>query len=240
MINNKGFTLVELLVVICITTIIVGLLFPVFCQAKEKGRVVSCQNNLRQIGLSISMYCQDFDGCLPWVSMGSRYHQVSVVNRGWFWTLLDGPPYHFLNESLDPYIKNKTTWFCPSQPENDIIVNDPFAMMTFTENSGTYFYNYRTPQKSGSSVNADEIIDKPAIILAGSSIDALAQPAQISLVWDLRHWGSQNNLGVSPPHNSGLNVLFADGHVKWRSLAGLTGAIANSNYWRYRSWEGLY
>ena len=48
--GRRGFTLVELLVVIAIVAILAAILFPVFAQAREKGRQATCLHHLRQIG----------------------------------------------------------------------------------------------------------------------------------------------------------------------------------------------
>jgi prepilin-type N-terminal cleavage/methylation domain-containing protein len=62
---RKGFTLIELLVVIAIIAILAAILFPVFAQAREKARQTGCLSNVKQIGLGIQMYVQDFDEYVP-------------------------------------------------------------------------------------------------------------------------------------------------------------------------------
>lgn len=63
--KEKGFTLIELLVVIAIIAILAAILFPVFARAREKARQSSCLSNVKQIGLAILMYVQDYDERLP-------------------------------------------------------------------------------------------------------------------------------------------------------------------------------
>src|SRR5262245_17847067 len=63
--KHRGFTLIELLVVIAIIAILAAILFPVFAQAREKARAISCLSNQKQIGLGLAMYVQDFDECFP-------------------------------------------------------------------------------------------------------------------------------------------------------------------------------
>src|SRR5689334_23678413 len=60
-----GFTLIELLVVIAIIAILAAILFPVFAQAREKARTISCLNNAKQMGTALMMYHQDYDEILP-------------------------------------------------------------------------------------------------------------------------------------------------------------------------------
>ena len=59
---RKGFSLVELLVVIVIIAVLAAILFPVLAQAREKSRQVSCVNNQRQIYMTEQIYAQDKSG----------------------------------------------------------------------------------------------------------------------------------------------------------------------------------
>jgi prepilin-type N-terminal cleavage/methylation domain-containing protein len=79
---KPGFTLIELLVVIAIIAILAAILFPVFAQAREKARAISCISNVKQIGLAALMYTEDYDEVL--VPAGNRYpHPVSNWEKCW-------------------------------------------------------------------------------------------------------------------------------------------------------------
>src|SRR5689334_23845986 len=62
---DKAFTLIELLVVIAIIAILAAILFPVFAQAREKARSISCLSNGNQLGKAVIMYVQDYDETYP-------------------------------------------------------------------------------------------------------------------------------------------------------------------------------
>jgi prepilin-type N-terminal cleavage/methylation domain-containing protein/prepilin-type processing-associated H-X9-DG protein len=61
----RGFTLIELIVVIAIIAILAAILFPVFAKAREKARQTACLNNQKQIATGVLMYAQDHDEILP-------------------------------------------------------------------------------------------------------------------------------------------------------------------------------
>ena len=73
--RQQGFTLIELLVVIAIIAILAAILFPVFAQAREKARSISCLSNCKQMGTAATMYSQDYDETLPsWTHYWVAYY----------------------------------------------------------------------------------------------------------------------------------------------------------------------
>src|SRR5450755_1930358 len=66
---RPGFTLIELLVVVAIIALLAAILFPVFARARENARRTSCSSNLKQLGLGVLMYAQDYDEYYPYCVM---------------------------------------------------------------------------------------------------------------------------------------------------------------------------
>jgi prepilin-type N-terminal cleavage/methylation domain-containing protein/prepilin-type processing-associated H-X9-DG protein len=107
---GKGFTLIELLVTIAIIAILAAILFPVFARARENARRSSCMSNLKQIGLAVMQYTQDYDEHLP-----NRFNSFPV---GYAYTLPNGGTTSstaiLWYMQIYPYIKNYQVYNCPS------------------------------------------------------------------------------------------------------------------------------
>ena len=99
-VGRQGFTLIELLVVIAIIAILAAILFPVFARARENARKSNCQSNLKQIGLALRSYSQDYDERYPCYRF---FDNIPEVTYSWRIALL-------------PYVKNRGIFVCPSAP----------------------------------------------------------------------------------------------------------------------------
>jgi len=108
----KAFTLIELLVVIAIIALLAAILFPVFARARENARRTSCISNLKQIGLGVMQYLQDYDETYP-----LREYNVPLGVPG-----PDGEVLYdtasvgiiFWTQLLHPYTKSHQVYYCPS------------------------------------------------------------------------------------------------------------------------------
>ncbi|MBC8137339.1 MAG: DUF1559 domain-containing protein [Fibrella sp.] len=108
--RSSGFTLIELLVVIAIIAILAAILFPVFAQAREKARQISCLSNLKQLGIATMTYTQDYDETYPGTVVS-----WSLDNQGWgpWWAALQ--PYVKTNS----YTESGTVLSCASRTRGD-------------------------------------------------------------------------------------------------------------------------
>jgi prepilin-type N-terminal cleavage/methylation domain-containing protein/prepilin-type processing-associated H-X9-DG protein len=199
--QRAGFTLIEILVVIAIIAILAAILFPVFGQAREKARSISCLSNLKQLGTAALMYTQDYDEmylphCLRNLSDFSQ-----TPSAYWF-------------EIVKPYVKNEQVLICPSHRGatggHGYVGSYGYICDGFTLDPSDTNYTGLTFGGLGSL----ESIHFPSeFIMLGESEKATCR------VCPLYHTHAMPAAPpvwpVQPRHQGGSNYLFYDGHAKW-------------------------
>jgi prepilin-type N-terminal cleavage/methylation domain-containing protein/prepilin-type processing-associated H-X9-DG protein len=220
---RHGFTLIELLVVIAIIAILAAILFPVFAQAREKARAISCLSNLKQMSLGISMYVSD----------NEMYPVYSYSTENVRWHTI-----------LQPYVKNEQVFVCPSSG---------FARFHFRNMGYGYNHQYlaRSVSRGGSGSTHESQIEYPADTIAiadsfgtggwsqnaqpwsdavnecdrlgnhGYTIDPPLLPpgsswgTSCSVSNPFPNYPGAGHTRIATRHNGGANVAFCDGHAKW-------------------------
>lgn len=219
--RSKGFTLIELLVVIAIISILAAILFPVFARARENARRASCISNLKQMGLAVMMYTQDYDERYP-EHLNARL-TTQTPPDGYPW---DSTGYWYWPQILYPYHKSTAIYFCPSSPDMRYYNGKP------APTTGSYGANTMMLQQSGSfvkSVGIAEVALPSEIYMLMDSSAYRTEPSKVITPEGGQGYlpgsgdaGGTYGLSASPPrdwqsgrHFGGVNVAFADGHVKW-------------------------
>lgn len=215
----SGFTLIELLVVIAIIAILAAILFPVFAQAREKARAVSCLSNMRQLGTAFVMYLQDYDE-----KVLSRYQacpSTGPTNSSQkLWT-----------DTIQPYVKNQRIFIC-SSASNSFYCDqwtqwDASIAPTNTRGHLSVGYNQTISGWYYPTSACGEMIlpSLPEIVVPAKNV-MFADSVSGTIAGGYRGY-LFGNTGLNVPytatsagsmgarHNEGTNLTFFDGHAKW-------------------------
>jgi prepilin-type N-terminal cleavage/methylation domain-containing protein/prepilin-type processing-associated H-X9-DG protein len=140
---HGAFTLIELLVVVAIIAMLAAILFPVFAQAREKARQTSCLSNVKQMGLGLMMYAQDYDEYIP----RNAFADPPRVLEGAHFVDCSTPRWM---DVIQPYIKNTQINNCPSDPFTGI--NGTLATGAAHTLAGNLRYVFQPYSPDGSQV----------------------------------------------------------------------------------------
>jgi prepilin-type N-terminal cleavage/methylation domain-containing protein/prepilin-type processing-associated H-X9-DG protein len=223
--RRKGFSLMELMVVVSLFTILAAILFPILAQATEKGRQSQCLSNVRQIGQALLTYAQDYDETLPpsRQATGSSWPCIGTMIPGSQW-----------NKVILPYVKSEAIFSCPSDPTRG---RSPFRPRSYdavagppTLRWGCAYLNGLMGQGWGARLA--EIAAPTSMALAYERIDGATVEDVTSVHASLAEdWCAVGPLGVAyprksqwfthggpahdGPHGGGGNVVCCDGHARW-------------------------
>ena len=211
--TRAGFTLIELLVVIAIIAILAAILFPVFANAKERGRMAKCTSNVKNLATAFRLYADDNGGRLP---CAFTFWTVPAGGADWCGSVATGSPTVNLERSaIWRYSgKSKRIFTCPT---DDFIA--PTLVTPVTRN---YPLCYSMNWTLGAEPSVAQCAGRVRV-----AIDTVRFPTRVLL---LIHEGRQNIddgcffWGVgdtevrnkpSKIHYSGTTASYLDGHAKW-------------------------
>jgi len=202
--NRKAFTLIEFLVVIAIIAILAAILFPVFARARENARRSSCLSNLKQIGLGMMQYVQDYDEMYP-----NAYYTDAAGTTFW-WTM------------LQPYVKSSQVFTCPSSPFKDTATpvngnyganrqivplpgTPPLKMPSLQSTANIYMimdWGTYHALRNRANISAAQWEYMPGMAAVGGNCDTVTAADNLKDCQTGRHF-------------LGINISYADGHAKW-------------------------
>jgi prepilin-type N-terminal cleavage/methylation domain-containing protein/prepilin-type processing-associated H-X9-DG protein len=193
---QRGFTLIELLVVIAIIAVLAAMLLPALASAKQKAQATQCKSNLRQIGISKTLYSDDAEGRFP-ISGGVIYwNQTNAATYSPSWM-----------QQLISYAQNTNVYHCPS---------DRKWFFSYFNGTRAAYVLANAP----ASVNSRRILFPSAHVLSGDTAWDSPTPNDDADKDDYTQncvGGPENGINWIEwrVHNKGQNLLFADGHVAW-------------------------
>ena len=197
---RRGFTLLELLLTIAIIAVLVALLIPVLARAKDKSRAMQCTGNLRQWGLAMRMYADDFDDYLP--RRGQGVQTLALINRPTDW--FNALPAYFTLPAYADLVANGQK---PAAGDHNV-----FICPDATDPGGTYFLPYGMNMNL-STWNQPEPVKYLAVVQPDLVVAIGEGPGPYASTYP-----SAQVYSIVARHAGRINLLFLAGEV--RSFSG--------------------
>jgi len=209
-----GFTLIELLVVIALVAVLMAILLPALSQTRHQARRAACAANLRQVGVGIHLYAQDFDDTIPFGPSGrpvtgSNFYTVTG-NVTSLLSLEDGAPVG-LGLLLHDYLAHQPmVFFCPGADQRSE-AKEQLARVGSGQAQSDYYYRHASVALLTGKPETYHIrLSSLGRNSKGSSIAALVTDVQFLAHSSLAAFDVKTRTSHQRKHS---NILFAAGHV---------------------------
>lgn len=216
--GNFGFTLMELLVTIAVIAILAALLLPVLNKGKERARRAKCQSNLRQIGIALRQYTNDYRDLLP----DATTNNPAYYGSWWPWDLNTN-----LVSELEEHGATRKVLYCPSNPNMNDEAHWNFSKAHPRSPFRVLGYPFLLPggimiPQNLWRINLNEDGDKsmPDTELV---VDAVASTKGDYTRIQGKILDRTSHLEGRIP--AGGNIVFGDGHAAWRKFKNMQHQI---------------